>query len=84
MAEIPDQPIEELEDNCREMEKPTKGISDVQGELDSVMKNIEIYLNNARKYIKRIEDIADFVDSQICEPPKKKVRNAFEAKWVKI
>ncbi|KAM3171719.1 hypothetical protein ACTXT7_016046 [Hymenolepis weldensis] len=80
MAEIPDQPIKELENNCLELEKPTKGILDVQGELDSLMKNIEINLNKARKYIKRIEDIADFVDSQICEPPKKKVRNAFEVK----
>ncbi|VDO03280.1 unnamed protein product [Rodentolepis nana] len=79
VAEIPDQPIVELDDNFLELEKPTIGISDLERELDSLMKNTKIYLDKAREYMKKIEEIADFVDSQICDPPKKKIRNAFEA-----
>nr|CDS32701.1 hypothetical protein HmN_000453500 [Hymenolepis microstoma] len=80
VGEIADQPIVELAVNSRKPGKPSISSSDLEGGFASLMKNAEIYLNEAREYMRKIEEIADFVDSQICDPPKKKMRNALEAK----
>lgn len=62
-----------------ELFQPVKDTSLVKEELNYILEDLKVNLNKARGNLKKIEEVTDLVDSQICEPSKKRIRNPIEA-----
>ncbi|KAM7543129.1 hypothetical protein Aperf_G00000008679 [Anoplocephala perfoliata] len=60
--------------------QPIKDVSLVEEELHHVLENLTINLIKARENLKKIEEVTKLVDVQICELPKKWIRNQSEVK----